>query len=194
MRSGAVRIPRDVAAHISKRRALRVVPFAVIAVALITVAVIFGKDIFGGAHPGLSWVLFAVVIIATARLLDIPFWLFDKTWAGRIIAKDEENYISPDDNRTVRTGNLQVNKAQRLKIELDSGKIIEHIIYDNRARHAFRDNAYNVGDRVIHVGGARYIQAVAVGDNDTLICVVCGAESRADDPECRVCGKTLKID
>ena len=138
--------------------------------------------------------IFAALMIAPAFPLEIPFLVFDKTWAGEIISKSEDTYVGPDDNKQVRVGRLAVKKIQKLKIRLDNGKEIEHTVYDNRARHAYRDNTYNVGDRVIHVGGTRYIQAVAIGDSDTLICVICGTESRADMPTCQVCGKSLKID
>ena len=194
MRNDGVRIPRDVEAYLTKKRAVRVVALSLIEASLLTLIILFGDDIFGGDHPAVSYLLFALLMIVPVFWLKIPFWLFDKTFAGEIISKSEEIYIGPDENRRVTTGSLQVKKEQKLNIRLDSGKIIEYTIYDNRARHAFRNSTYNVGDRVIHVGGTNYLQAVAVGDGDTLICVICGAESRADTPVCHVCGKTLKID
>ena len=161
-------------------------------IALIVAAVLYGSDIFGGAHPAVSYLIYAVLMILPGYWLKIPFWLFDKTFAGEIISKEEETYNAIEGR--ARSIGWHTNKLQRLGIRLDSGKVIEYIIYDNRARHAFRNTTYNVGDRVIHVGGTRYLQAVAVGEDDTLICVVCGTESRAETAECPVCGKTLKID
>lgn len=194
MRNEQVRVPGDVTAYVNKKRAVRIAVLALIETVLLIILIFFGDDIFSGAHPAVSYVIFGGLMTAPVFLLEIPFWVFDKTWAGEIISKSEDTYIGPDDNRQVRTGRLVVKKIQKLNIRLDSGKEIEHTVYDNRARHAYRHNTYNVGDRVIHVGGTRYIQAVAVGDDDTLICVICGAESRADMPTCQVCGKTLKID
>lgn len=194
MRNGNVRIPRDIETYIAKKRTVRVVALLLIEVLLLTFTVLFQNDINSGAYPTATYTLLALLMIAPVFWLKIPFWLFDKTWAGEIISKSEDVYIGPDENRRVTTGSLQIKKQQRLNIRLDSGKTIEYTIYDNRARHAFRNSTYNVGDRVIHVGGTNYLQAVAVGDGDTLICVICGAESRADTPVCHICGKTLKID
>ena len=194
MKSEKVRVPRDVKEYVEKRRIIHIAVFATIEIFMLAVCIVFANDIFGGSDPAFSYVAVVLVMALPVWLLKIPFWMFDKTWAGEIIKKDDEEYIAVSENRTVTTGRLQVNRRQDFLIRLDSGKVIQYTVYDNRTQHAFRHNAYNVGDRVIHVGGTGYLQAVAVGDNDTLICAVCGAESRADLPVCHVCGKTLKID
>ena len=182
--------------HFLKKRAVHIASFVLIEAVLIVTAVLYGGDIFGGKHPGVSYILFAVLMILPGYWLKIVFWLTDKSWAGEIVHKHEEDYLSLDRSQVGyrSAGRIVTNKLQRFKIKLDSGKVIDYTVYDDKARHAYRSTTYNVGDRVIHVGGTRYLQAVAVGDNDTLICVVCGAESRAETPVCPVCGKTLKID
>ena len=191
MRADELRVPRDVAAHVNKRRILRVLAFCIIEMALLLVALFYGADIFDGKHPELAYVLYAAVMIAPIFWFDIPFWLFDKSWAGEILTMEEETYNAIDGR--ARSIGWHINKIQKFTIKLDSGKIKNYTVYDGRSRHAFRKTTYNVGDRVIHVGGTKYLQAVAVSDDDTLICVSCGAESRADSTRCGVCGKTLKI-
>lgn len=193
MKNNRVRVPRDVDALIKKKRALRISACCIIELILLFVAVKYREGIFGGTHPGLSYVFFAVLLILPVYFLKIPFWLFDKTWAGEIVSKEEETY-NAFEKGYARSMRWQTNKLQRLNVKLDTGRIIEYVIYDNIARHAFRKTTYNVGDRVIHVGGTRYLQAAPINDEDTLICVICGAESRATASECPVCGKTLKID
>ena len=193
MRDNEIRIPRDVKAHVNKKRIVHIAWFSAIELLLLSVFIIFADDIFVGSRTAFPYVAAVIVLVVPAWKLKIFFWLFDKTWAGEIIRKDEENYLSVD-NSIGRRGGIITNKKQDFLIRLDSGKVVQYTVYDNRARYAFRRTTYNVGDRVIHVGCTDYIQAVAVGEDDTLICVVCGAESRADLPECHVCGKTLKID
>lgn len=192
MRNNQINIPRDIETHIAKRRMRNLAALVLIETVLVTILVLFGNDIFSGDYPGLSYFLFGTLMIAPIYWLRIPFWLFDKTWMGEIIQKSEDDYITTEDKTSYRS-KLQVNKRQDLLIKLDSGKVIEYTVYDNKARHAFRRSVYNVGDCVVHVGGTGYLQVAAVGDDDTVICVVCGAESKADMTMCGVCGKTLKI-
>lgn len=191
MRADAVRVPRDVSATINKKRAARIVIFCVIEIALILTAVFYGNDI-GGNHPGFSYAIFGGLTVLPVFLLKMPFWLFDKTFSGEILSINEEIYNEFEKGMS-KSMRMQVNKKQQFKIKLDNGKIMHYTVYDDQARHAFRKTTYNVGDRIIHVAGTKYLQAVAVNDEDTLICVVCGAESRATTLECPVCGKTLKI-
>ena len=192
MQDRKIRIPRDVERHFAKKRAVHVASFALIEAVLIVIAVLYGDDIFGGKW-GFAVAVYALIMVLPAYKLRVIFWLTDKSWAGEIVGRSEEDYLSVD-RSLGRRGGIVTNKIQRFQIKLDSGKIIEYTVYDDRARHAFRHKTYNVGDRVIHVAGSNYLQAVAVGEDDTLICVVCGSESRAEMPLCPVCGKSLKID
>ena len=194
MRGNGLRIPNDVAEHVNKKRIGNILTFAAIEIFLIVLAIVYWENIFGGTYPAASYTIYVSLMIVPFFLLDIKFWMFDKSWVGEIVAKREKVYTSFDKGSVKNSSTrLQTNKEQRLDIKLDSGKIIEYILYDNKMRYAFRKTTYNVGDRVIHVGGTRYLQAVAVNDADTLICVVCGAESRVTCHKCPVCDKTLKI-
>ena len=194
MKDNKVRVPRDVEEYINKKRAIRITAFVVVEIMLAALLIFVIFDyVVASNYPELSFVLYLLVMLLPIHWFKIPFWMFDKTFAGEIIHKSEEDYIAADNNKTVVTGRLHVNRRQDFMIRRDDGKVIQYTVYDNRARHAFRRTTYNVGDRVIHVGGTHYLQAVAVGDDDTLICAICGAESRADTPICHVCGKTLKI-
>lgn len=194
MRDTDLRVPVDVAEHVNKKRIGTILTFAAIEIFLLVLAIVYWEDIFGGDFPAASYTIFVALMIVPVYLFNIKFWIFDKSWSGEIVEKSEKEYTSFDKG-SVRNSStrLQTNKEQKLKIKLDTGKTIEYTIYDNKMRHAFRKTTYNVGDKVIHVGGTRYLQAVATNDADTLICVICGAESRATTPKCPVCDKTLKI-
>ena len=86
-------------------------------------------------------------------------------------------------------GSLWWVHKQYVTVKLDGGgeKLVKYTCLDGDKTYP----PYEVGDRVRHYYGARYLLKIASAPETEKICVLCGTQNNPDARECGVCGKSL---
>ena len=66
MRDNEIRIPRDVKAHVNKKRIVHIAWFSAIELLLLSVFIIFADDIFVGSRTAFPYVAAVIVLVVPA--------------------------------------------------------------------------------------------------------------------------------
>ena len=191
MRKDKIRVPRDIK-ELTDRRIYKKVVLSIAFMVIVGVLLfLFGETVFGSFGSPSREILYAVLILAIPLSFGIPFSLIDRTWCGEITRVDirTENTKST----VVGVGGIYTKYFVDIEIKLDSGKLIDRTVYEGRVPAGRQFNMYQIGDRVVHIYGTKYIQVVHKSESRPTVCVVCGTSNPPGERQCDSCGHTLQI-
>lgn len=191
MRKEKIRVPRDIK-ELTDKRIYKKVIFSVALMATLGVLLfLFGDTVFRSFGSPSREMLYAVLILAIPLSFGIPFSLIDSTWCGEITRVDirTENTKST----VVGVGGIYTKYFVDIEIKLDSGKLIDRTVFEGRVPTGRQFNMYQIGDRVVHIYGTKYIQVVHENESRPTVCVVCGTANPTENRKCDSCAHTLHI-
>lgn len=131
-------------------------------------------------------------------MLFVP-WLFimiplkkDRSWVGKIrkcsvVTKDQFQASG-----VFKFDNGYHKSESRIVLDLING--LEIFSKDINSFTVYCDEKLNnyKKDRIaVHIFGTAYAAAIPEGEDDKIICVVCGEENDASDTHCKECGHSL---
>lgn len=133
----------------------------------------------------------SICCVVILLLTGVPFKLFGKSWQGEI-SKVEVKTGTDSDFPIMPTRETQYTANRvAITVKTTNGKLIRKVASKNNAKHSQSIvDAYEVGDYVIHVSGAKHM-ALLKKNPKHLRCVMCGLNSPATEKSCTACGATL---
>jgi hypothetical protein len=123
--------------------------------------------------------IYALIILALAWTVSslcvgFPQLLFDRGWQGTVVSKRvRHGYIV---SHTIGRGRMVPTVWLDLTVKKDGGRV-RKISYHLRETS---EKYYSVGDRVIHLKGAKFLLRPDRADNE-IICPLCGNTLKTDD-------------
>ena len=154
--------------------------------------IILFNDSFKNVDAGVRAFVYAAILLIPFFLLKMPKLIFDRSFEGiieRIYTVDGVGTTSkaiPTYETTMRT----VEVSAEVRISASKTKTI--VIYSGRfdSRVAKILNNYQVGNRIIHICGAKHDQIVTA---DKISCIVCGHNNKRSRTTCAECGSSLNL-
>ena len=134
-------------------------------------------------------------------LLIVPFWacgipakLIDRSYYGEIINIELENIENL--NKVQRYDYNRSGVRVKALVRASDGKLYEHELFDEGEYfYGERARVYEVGDKVIHAYGTKYLAPVrSPAKQKSLTCVWCGTKSPYGTDTCRDCGCSLEFE
>ena len=192
MRRQNIEIPRDIREKVKNAIVKRALFASVITVMVAVLIYLFGDTVFGSFGSPSKEILYAVLLLAVPLSFGIPFKLIDSTWCGEITRVDIRTENAA--RGALKNGaGIYTKHFVDIEIRLDNGKIIDRTVYEGAVPTGRKFGMYEVGDRVVHVYGTKYIQVVHDNMSRPTVCVVCGTENPPSEKQCGKCGHTLHI-
>ena len=133
--------------------------------------------------------------MAFVELLWIfPFWR-TKIWRWLTVERAYEGVVTEVKHENVvdsKTKGLPVMHnihRQYVTVKCDNGKE-RNVKYETFDEKEQQPN-YEVGDRVRHYYGAKFLHKIDPSPDAPNICVLCGTQNNSDAAECGFCGKSM---
>lgn len=188
-----LRIPADIRDYKNKKLAKKLIPCAVILLAVAAFLAIWGDMLFGGFGPGNQTTIYVALLIIPFAVTGVPFSCFGRTWIGTVVRVDRE-LSTAFQNKAVGTySGMYTKESVVLDIRLDSGKIITRTVHESDANRSQKFEQYREGDRVLRLAGTKYLQVLPTAASQEIICVICGTENPIANKKCDLCGHTLRL-
>ena len=192
MRRKKIQPPRDIKDLVHKNIAKRIIKSVLVMATLGVIFCFLGEEMFASVPSPSTEMIYVLSIAIVPICFGIPHKLIDRSWTGEITRVDVRS------ENAVRGGLILSNyiagytkHSVDVEIKLDNGKIIDRTVYEGVV--PMGRNMYEVGDRVVHVYGTKYIQVVHDNLSRPTICVVCGTENPPAEKACGKCGHTVHI-
>lgn len=179
----------DIIEHIRRRYFLKGTAFVFLAAVMLVFFYVYAYDYFAdrlGAVNGVLAILLGVAI--PFFLLKLHKDVLDKSWEGEIVARRSHLVRSRSENVGVNKRGTVVRgmiMLEYLTLTVDTGKSV--VIVDRPADELAR---FNIGDRLRHIKGTKYLQACR-HDSTNRDCVMCGCIVRESGNECPHCNISL---
>ena len=134
-------------------------------------------------------------------LLVVPFWacgvpakLIDRSYYGEIIKIELENINMLD--KVEKYDHNRSGVRVKALVRASDGKLYEHEVFDEGEYFwGERTRVYEVGDKVIHAYGTKYLAPQRTpAKPKSLACVWCGTKSPYETKVCRDCGCSLEFE
>ncbi|MBR5314741.1 MAG: hypothetical protein IKU45_04965 [Clostridia bacterium] len=150
-----------------------------------------------------------ISVYITEILLILPFFitkaykLFDKSWVGTVKKIQPDYHLEYASNGYTKWNfsHKTYTESLLLQIQMQNGNIKTYNAYKHTIAHSHEKTPsksspimehYQVGDKIIHISGTRFLQVIGKQQDET-ICIVCGNLEKSENKLCSQCGYTLNI-
>lgn len=188
-----IRVPADIREYKNKKAARRLIPFAVLLVAVALFIFLWGDMLFGGFGAGNQATIYVLLFLIPFAATGLPVALMGRTWIGTVVNVDRELSTAFRSKSPGKTGDMYTKESVVLYIRLDSGKVINRTVHECDANRSQKFEQYREGDRVLHLAGTKYLQVLPTAASQEIICVICGTENPVANKKCDLCGHTLRL-
>ena len=188
-----IRLPNDIQAYVSKKRAKRIGACAVFEGLVLLILLFMGERLFSAMGVLLQSIIYVILLLLPPILTGVPFKLIDRPFCGTVKQVNIKTKTEYQLNHHVRTQTrIHAVNVVSLMIEAPDGTVFEKeaTVHSAQLKPEHYLNEFQIGDFVYHFSGTPYLLTVG-HDRERASCVICGQESPVDRTHCWNCGHTL---
>jgi len=180
---------RDIIEKIQRRRIIKGFACAFLSMGVLIFFYLYAFAYFSERLGDVNAVLACLIGMALPFfLLKLHKELFDRSWEGEVVSRKSHLVRSNRANVGVNQRGTTVRgmiMLEYLIITVDTGSSV--VTVDRPADELAR---FNIGDRLRHIAGTKYLQACRRGST-LRDCVMCGCLVRESGSDCPHCGMSL---
>ena len=189
------RVPRDIQQYVRRRVLRRVIPCAVLIVALVVSFLVFDETFFGDPDKPLrlqaQMLAYVLAFIVPMLITGVPFKLIDRSFEGKV--EKVHAYTTVEDPR--RALHMRDTRYQRLNVRLtvrtSEGVRIKRSVAKSKIVDKRILEWYRMGDQVLHLYGTDYTIVLPTKEKGAVRCVICGKKNEYGAVRCCECGYSL---
>lgn len=183
-----LKFPADIKKYVFKKIILRITACILLFILFALVFWMHDDFWFGMLSDLNRKIVHIILIVLPLAITGIPFKFIDYSWSGVIVKiKVKTSYDFNNNYARPSMRSLYIKNTVVLHIKTTSGRIIKRKAYEGHFKHQSQVDRYEIGMKVVHLYGTKFIQIVPQKDTDLRRCVICGLNNPQENQKCEIC-------